>query len=77
VLPRLDVSVYADAGDVGGEAWRFSGEGPVSNWGGGLVIRAENFPVRVDVAFPLETLEGDRANEPGGAHVSFSAGYVF
>lgn len=77
VGPRLDLALYYDVGDVGLEAYRFSGEGPVSDWGVGVVIRADNFPVRFDVATPIETLEGDLENEAGKTHFSFSAGYRF
>lgn len=74
---RIDVALYYDVGDVAGSAYEFSGEGPVSNWGIGLLLRAENFPVRFDVAIPIETLDGDLNNEVGKPNLSFSAGYRF
>lgn len=77
VGPRLDLAFYYDVGDVGLDAYQFSGEGPVSDWGIGVLIRADNFPVRFDVATPIETLEGDKENEVGKTHFSFSAGYRF
>ncbi len=73
----LDLAVYYDMGDVGLGAYDFSGDGPVSNWGIGILIQAEEFPVRFDFATPIKTLEGDRRNEKGDPHFSFSAGYRF
>ncbi len=73
----LDLAVYYDMGDVGLDAYDFSGDGPVSNWGIGILIQAEEFPVRFDFATPIKTLEGDRRNEKGDPHFSFSAGYRF
>ena len=73
----LDLAVYYDVGDVSLESYAYSGEGPVSNWGIGVLIQAEEFPVRFDVATPIKTLEGDRQNEKGKPHFSFSAGYRF
>ena len=43
----------------------------------GVLIQAEEFPVRFDFATPIKTLEGDRQNEKGKPHFSFSAGYRF
>lgn len=77
VIRWLDLAIYYDVGDVGVDAYQFTGEGPVSNWGIGVLIRAEEFPVRFDFATPIETLEGDRNNEVGKMHLSFSAGYRF
>ena len=77
LLRWLDLAVYYDVGDVSPEAYAYSGEGPVSNWGIGVLIQAEEFPVRFDLAAPIETLEGDRHNERGKPHLSFSAGYRF
>jgi outer membrane protein insertion porin family len=77
VFPRLDVSLYYDVGDVSPDAWSFSGDGPASNWGIGFLIRAQNFPIRFDIAFPLDVLDGDRSNESGDTRFSFSAGYTF
>ncbi len=74
---RIDLAVYYDLGDVSEQAYDFAGDGPVSDWGVGLLVRAENFPVRFDVAFPLDTYEYDRENEKGDARFSFSAGYRF
>ena len=47
------------------DAYSFSGDGPVSNWGIGALIQAEEFPVRFDLATPIQTIEGDRQNEKG------------
>ena len=77
VFPRLDVSLYYDVGDVSPDAWSFSGDGPASNWGIGFLIRAQNFPIRFDIAFPHDVLDGDRSNESGDTRFSFSAGYTF
>lgn len=74
---RFDLALYYDVGDVGVDAYQFSGDGPVSDWGIGVLIRADNFPVRFDFATPLKTYEGDRNNEAGKTHFSFSAGYRF
>ena len=73
----LDLAVYYDVGDVSMESYAYSGDGPVSNWGIGVLIQAEEFPVRFDFATPIKTLEGDRQNEKGEPHFSFSAGYRF
>jgi len=77
VLPRLDLSLYTDLGDVSPDAYTFEGEGPVGNWGIGFLIRAENFPVRFDYAVPFSVTEGDLSNEAGEGLLSFSAGYRF
>lgn len=77
VLPRLDLALYTHAGDVGDQAGNFSGEGPVAEWGIGFLIRAENFPVRFDLAFPLQVIDGDPLNQTGEARFSFSAAYRF
>ncbi|MDZ4198397.1 MAG: BamA/TamA family outer membrane protein, partial [Kiritimatiellia bacterium] len=75
VFSRLDLSAYYEMGDVGAESFRFQGEGPVSDWGLGLTVRADNFPIRIDVAFPVATVEGDPDNKPGQPRFSFSVGY--
>ncbi|HKK19248.1 MAG TPA: BamA/TamA family outer membrane protein, partial [Opitutales bacterium] len=77
VFSRLDVSAYYQLGAVDADSWTFSEAGPASNWGIGFQLRADNFPIRVDVAFPIELLPGDPENEPGEPVVSFSAGYRF
>jgi outer membrane protein assembly factor BamA len=77
VAPRLDTALYFHVGDVSDSAGSFSGEGPVTEWGLGFLIRAENFPVRFDVAFPLSVSEGDPVNKVGEARFSFSAAYRF
>jgi len=74
---RLGVAFYTDIGDVSDKSFGFSGKGPVSDWGIGLLIRADNFPVRCDIAFPIETYNNDSVNRPGKARLSFSAGYRF
>jgi outer membrane protein insertion porin family len=73
----LDISAYYDVGDVSSDAFRFSGVGPVSDWGVGLSIRAQNFPIRIDLAVPVDVMEGDPANRSGSARLSFAAGYFF
>jgi outer membrane protein insertion porin family len=73
----LEVALYVDVGDVSADPFGFSGEGPVSNAGIGFLIRADNFPVRFDLATPLQTLEDDTTNETGSVKLSFSAGYRF
>jgi outer membrane protein assembly factor BamA len=73
----LDLAAYVDAGDVSEDAWRLSGKGPYSNAGLGLLIRAENFPVRLDAAVPLSVPSGDPENERGEVRFSFSVGYRF
>ncbi len=77
LLRWLDMAVYYDMGDVGDESYKFSGEGPVSNWGIGFLIQAEEFPVRFDVAAPIRTMDGDEENEKNKLRFSFSAGYIF
>jgi outer membrane protein assembly factor BamA len=77
LLRWLDIAIYADVGDVSMDAYSFSGDGPVSNWGIGALIQAEEFPVRFDLATPIQTIEGDRQNEKGKPHLSFSAAYRF
>jgi outer membrane protein insertion porin family len=77
VQRRIDLAFYVDVGDVSTESFSFSGVGPVSNWGLGFLIRADNFPVRFDVAFPIASLDGDRLNEKGKRRLSFSAGYRY
>jgi outer membrane protein insertion porin family len=77
VLRWLDLAFYYDVGDVSLESYQFAGDGPVSNWGIGVLVQAEEFPVRFDFATPIKTLEGDPNNETGKPHFSFSAGYRF
>ncbi|MCC5845327.1 MAG: BamA/TamA family outer membrane protein [Verrucomicrobia bacterium] len=74
---RLDLAFYIHAGDVSDTSGSFSGDGPVAEWGIGFLIRAENFPVRLDVAFPLSVPEDDPVNNVGEARFSFSAAYRF
>ncbi len=71
----VDMAIYYDVGDV--SASGYGANGPVSNWGLGFMIRADNFPVRFDVAFPLSTYTLDTNNEVGDARISFSAGYTY
>jgi outer membrane protein insertion porin family len=73
----FDLAFYYDIGDVSMDAYSFSGEGPISDWGIGLMIRAANFPVRFDYAFPIETYENDIENEKGKGRLSFSVGYRY
>ena len=73
----VDIAVYFDTGNVSDEGFSFIDEGPVSNWGVGFLIRADNFPVRFDVAFPVNTYSFDTENEKGDARISFSAGYRY
>jgi outer membrane protein insertion porin family len=77
VIKWLDIALYVDVGDVSLDSFSFSGEGPVSDVGVGLLIRADNFPVRFDLAAPVEVYEGDELNEKGEPYLSFSAGYRF
>jgi len=77
VFPRLDVSIYYELGGVSADSWSFAGEGPVSDWGIGFQVRAENFPIRLDIAWPIEVLSGDPQNRRGDTVISFSAGYLF
>ncbi len=74
---RLDLALYVEAGDVGPEAFVFTGDGPVANYGVGLLVRAHNFPVRLDFAIPFEVVANDRQNEKGKGRFSFSAGYRY
>ncbi|WFB37020.1 outer membrane protein assembly factor BamA [Kiritimatiellota bacterium B12222] len=73
----LDLVLFLDVGDVTLDAYEFSGEGPVSDAGFGFLIFADNFPVRFDIATPLNTYETDTINEVGDFRLSFSAGYRF
>lgn len=75
--PRLDLSLYYEWGGVSADTWTFDTEQFVSNWGIGFQIRADNFPLRLDVAFPLEVLPEDSQNKVGESVISFSAGYLF
>jgi outer membrane protein insertion porin family len=77
VRDRLDLALFYDIGDVSSDAFSFSGEGPVSNVGIGFSVRADNFPVRFNLAMPLETYEGDRTNETGNLYISFTVGYQY
>lgn len=77
VSPYFDASVYYEFGNTSESAWDLGSSNLVSDWGIGLLVRAENFPVRFDVAFPLKVLEGDLENEKGDAYFSFSVGYRF
>lgn len=72
----VDLAVYYDIGDVYASDYEAEG-GPVSNWGVGLMIRADNFPVRFDIAFPVATYTIDTRNEQGDPRLSFSAGYRY
>jgi len=72
----VDFALYYDIGDVSASDYDAEG-GPPSNWGLGLMIRADNFPVRFDVAFPVNTYKFDTQNEKGDARLSFSAGYRY
>ena len=74
---RMDLALYMDAGDVAENAFEWAGDGPVTNWGVGLLLRADNFPVRLDVAAPIKTLADDAENKPGEPRVSVSVGYVY
>ncbi len=73
----LDLAVFLDVGDVSLDAYTFSGEGAVSDAGLGLIVRADNFPVRFDIASPLNTYDSDTVNTTGDLRLSFSAGYRF
>ena len=73
----LDLALYWDVGDVSSDSFSFSGEGPVSNYGVGMIVRSDNFPVRFDLAVPLSTLENDRNNTVGETRLSFSVGYRY
>jgi len=81
ILPltsRFDLSVYVGGGEVvspGNQA--VLSPGIVSHAGLGLLIRADNFPVRFDVAMPLDVAEWDPENEKGRSRISFSAGFQF
>ena len=75
--PFLDASVYYEVGHVSADAWDLGTENMVSDWGAGLLVRAENFPVRLDLAFPITVAEGDLINKKGEAFFSFSVGYTF
>lgn len=77
MLSWLDIALYYDVGDVSLDSYTYTGDGPVSNWGIGLLVQAEEFPVRFDFATPITTIDGDRQNEKGKPHISFSAGYRF
>lgn len=77
VAKRLDIALYFDVGDVSSDAYSFTGKGPVSDWGIGVLVRSQNFPVRFDVAFPINTYDSDRINDKGEARISFSAGYKY
>ncbi len=74
---RFDLAAYVDTGDVAEDAFRLSGDGPVANWGLGILVRADNFPVRFDIAFPITIHPDDLVNEVGHPRISFSAGYRY
>lgn len=73
----IDLALYVEAGDVGEDSFDFTGGGPAANYGMGLLVRAQNFPARFDVAFPFALVDGDRINETGKARISFSVGYRY
>ena len=75
---RFDLALYSGAGEVLAPG-RSDGleTGIITQAGLGLLIRADNFPVRFDVAFPLDTPEWDEENQRGQARISFAAGYLF
>ncbi|WFB35154.1 BamA/TamA family outer membrane protein [Kiritimatiellota bacterium B12222] len=73
----LDTSLYYELGNVSEDAWDLGGNTLVSDWGIGLLVRAENFPIRFDLAFPIRVMEGDLENQKGEALFSFSVGYTF
>ncbi len=77
LVSLLDVSVYYDIGNVTADAFDFDQEGAVSDAGVGLTIRAQNMPLRLDLAWPLEVSEDDTTNEEGRHRFSFAAGYNF
>lgn len=73
----LDLALYIDVGDVSAESWSFSSGSPYANAGMGFLIRAENFPVRLDIAVPIHVPEEDAENKTGKTRFSFSVGYRF
>jgi len=77
VFSWLDGSVYYDIGNVTADAFDFGDEEFVSDVGVGLMIRAQNMPLRLDLAWPLEVSEDDFTNEEGRHRFSFAAGYNF
>lgn len=74
---RLAIAMYGDMGGVSSEPFGIMEQVPVSDLGVGVMIRADNLPVRIDVAFPLSTYENDSENRCGRSRISFSAGYRF
>ncbi len=77
LFTRMDVAFYFDIGDVSDQPFSLAGDGPVSNSGVGFLVRADNFPIRFDIATPLNTLDGDQENKVGRTRISFSVGYLF
>ena len=76
VASWLDASVYYDVGHVSENAFDLAAGDAVADWGIGLTIRAENFPVRFDFAVPTRTDAGTE-DQLGETRLSFSAGYAF
>jgi outer membrane protein assembly factor BamA len=73
----LDLSLYYELGNVSPESWDLTSDYLASDWGIGLLARAENFPIRFDLAFPVQVPKGDMQNKQGDPLFSFSVGYTF
>jgi len=73
----LDVSAFMDIGLVGLDSFDLGSGAPASDVGIAVLVRADNFPLRVNIATPTSIPENDTENETGQVQVSFSAGYAF
>ena len=73
----LDVSAFFDVGLVGLDSFDLGEGAPASDVGVGILVRADNFPLRVNIATPVTIPENDTENETGQVRVSFSAGISF
>ncbi len=76
-LSFLDISAFVDVGNVGLDSFDLGQGDPASNIGIGLLLLADNFPLRVNVATPLTLPETDTVNERDQFRISFSAGTSF
>jgi len=73
----LDISAFLDVGLVGLESFDLGSGTPASNVGIGFLFRADNFPLRINLATPLTIPDNDPENKTGQVRVSFSAGFSF
>lgn len=73
----LSTALFYEMGDVAIDPWSFGGEGPITGWGIGLLFWAQNFPIRMDVGFPISILDQDNINEENKARFSISGVLAF